>query len=219
MHTLYNLVSGPLVWLAFIVFIGGSIYRIVKMARLAKQKDHVVYEYWSGTHATQSILHWLTPFGSVNWRKNPVLTTVTFAFHISLILVPVFLLAHIVLWKEAFDISWWYIPNGLADWLTLIVIGACFFFAGRRILRPDVKYLTSASDFWILLMIVAPFLTGYWSMHMWPGHKLMHILHILSGEVMLAAIPFTRLSHMLYFVFTRGYIGSEFGAVRHARDW
>ena len=28
MHTLYNFVSGPLAWLAFILFIGGSLYRV-----------------------------------------------------------------------------------------------------------------------------------------------------------------------------------------------
>jgi hypothetical protein len=47
----------------------------------------------------------------------------------------------------------------------------------------------------------------------------MGIIHILSGEIMLVAIPFTRLSHMIFFAFTRGYMGSEFGAVRHAKDW
>jgi hypothetical protein len=36
---------------------------------------------------------------------------------------------------------------------------------------------------------------------------------------MLAAIPFTRLSHALFFLFTRGYMGSEFGAVKNAKDW
>ena len=219
MHTLHNLVSGPLVWLAFIIFIGGSIYKLVTMAKEAKKKDHVVYEYWDGNYAFRSILHWLTPFGTVNWRKNPVLTTVTFAFHISLILVPIFLLAHVLLWKESFDISWWYLPEAVADWMTLIVIFSCVFFAGRRMIRKDVKYLTSSSDYWILAMVAAPFITGYWAHHYWPMHRIMYILHILSGEIMLAAIPFTRLSHMLYFVFTRGYIGSEFGAVRHARDW
>jgi nitrate reductase gamma subunit len=61
--------------------------------------------------------------------------------------------------------------------------------------------------------------TGFWAYHQFPAYRLMFILHMLSGEFVLAAIPFTRLSHMLYAVFTRGYIGSEFGAVRHARDW
>jgi len=41
----------------------------------------------------------------------------------------------------------------------------------------------------------------------------------LSGEVMLAIIPFTKLSHMLFFPITRGYMGSEFGGVRQAKDW
>jgi len=35
----------------------------------------------------------------------------------------------------------------------------------------------------------------------------------------LLVIPWTRLVHMLWFVFTRAYMGSEFGAVRHSRDW
>ena len=47
----------------------------------------------------------------------------------------------------------------------------------------------------------------------------MIILHILSGELWLAAIPFTRLSHMVLAPLSRAYIGSEFGAVRHAKDW
>ena len=43
--------------------------------------------------------------------------------------------------------------------------------------------------------------------------------HIVSGEIMLMAIPFTRLSHMIFSPFTRAYMGSEFGAVRHVKDW
>ncbi|MFP4420698.1 MAG: TmcC family electron transfer complex membrane anchor subunit [Desulfococcaceae bacterium] len=219
MHTLHNLVAGPLAWLAFLVFIGGSIYKLATMAREAKQKDPLVYEYWSTTHAVQSMLHWLTPFGSRNWRINPVLTIVTFAFHVCLILVPIFAFAHIVLWKEAFDVSWMALPEGLTDLMTMVVIFGCVYFLIRRLTKPDVKYLTSRSDFVILAIVGLPFLTGYWASQGWFAYKLVYILHMLTGEIMLAAIPFTRLAHALYFPFTRGYIGSEFGAVRHARDW
>ncbi len=71
----------------------------------------------------------------------------------------------------------------------------------------------------LLLIVAAPFITGFWAYHQWVGAQVATILHMLSGEILLASIPFTRLSHMLFFPFTRGYIGSEFGAVRHARDW
>ena len=67
--------------------------------------------------------------------------------------------------------------------------------------------------------MAVPFVTGFWAFHQWPGFRFMGIAHILSGEIMLVAIPFTRLSHMLFSPFTRGYIGSEFGAIRHVKDW
>ena len=219
MHGLYHFVSGPLVWVAFIIFIGGSIYRLISMALLAKKKDPMVFIYMHPKFALRSIFHWIIPFASVNSRKNPVLTIVTFLFHVCLICVPVFLFAHVILWKEAWNISWWYLSDSTADFMTLIIIGACIFFAVRRITQPEVKFLTSASDFVIIAVVAAPFVTGFWTYHQWVGYNVMGILHILAGEIMLAAIPFTRLSHMLFFPLTRGYMGSEFGAIRKAKDW
>ncbi|HAO22381.1 MAG: nitrate reductase [Desulfobacteraceae bacterium IS3] len=219
MHHIYDFVSGPLVWLSFIIFISGSIYRIATMAMLAKKKDGVVYDYMDSFYALRSIMHWIIPFGSENMKKHPAMTIVTFVFHISLVIAPLFLFAHIALIKEAWDISWGYISDTTADIMTILVIASCVFFMLRRIKLPEVRYLTDTSDYILLAIVAAPFVTGFLAYHQWMGYKLMVILHILSGEVMLAAIPFTRLSHVLFFPFTRGYIGSEFGAVRHAKDW
>jgi nitrate reductase gamma subunit len=82
-----------------------------------------------------------------------------------------------------------------------------------------VKFVTSASDFVILAIVAAPFITGFLAYHQWFAYPGMVIAHIVSGEIMLMAIPFTRLSHMIFAPFTRAYMGSEFGKVRHARDW
>jgi nitrate reductase gamma subunit len=218
-YSLYYLVSGPLVWVAFALFFGGIIYRLVSMARLARKKDIVVYEYMSPYYALRSILHWIVPFGSVNMRKRPVMTIVTFSFHLCLLALPIFLFAHVMLVKESWNVSWLTLPDGAADLMTLIVIGACAFFLIRRLVVPEAKFLTSPSDYLILAIVAAPFITGFWTYHQLIGFKAATILHILSGEIMLAAIPFTRLSHMIFFPFTRGYMGSEFGAIRHAQDW
>jgi nitrate reductase gamma subunit len=107
----------------------------------------------------------------------------------------------------------------LADVMTAIVVLCCVFFAVRRLVRPEVKYVTTASDWIVLLIVALPYLTGFLAYHQIGPYKYMIIGHILSGEVWLAALPFTRLSHMFLTPFTRAYIGSEFGAVRHARDW
>ncbi len=219
MHTIYNFVSGPLAWISFIIFIGGSVYRLISMGILAKKKDPLVFVYMSPKYALRSIIHWIIPFMSENSRKKPILSIVTFLFHVSLICVPLFLFAHVVLWEEAMGVSWWFISDSTADLMTLFVIGACIFFLVRRLVQPEVKFLTSASDFVLLAIVAAPFVTGFWTYHQWIGFRFMGILHIVAGEIMLAVIPFTRLSHMLFFPFTRGYMGSEFGAVRKVKDW
>jgi nitrate reductase gamma subunit len=82
-----------------------------------------------------------------------------------------------------------------------------------------VRYVTSASDYIILAIVAAPFITGFLAYYQWFGYQFFLNLHILTGEIMLVAIPFTRLSHMLFAPLTRAYMGSEFGGVRHAKDW
>jgi nitrate reductase gamma subunit len=219
MHSLYDFVSGPMVWLTFIVFIGGSLYRFVRLMLMVHKKEKFVYSYMSWKYSLRSIAHWIVPFATVNWRRHPVLTIVTFAFHICLILTPIFLLAHVVLIQDAWDVSWWTLPDGLADLMTLIVIAGCVFFLLRRVVTPEVQYVTSASDYVILAIVAAPFISGLLAYYQLFGYQTVVIVHILSGEVMLVAIPFTRLTHMLYAPLTRAYMGSEFGGVRHARDW
>lgn len=219
MHSFYNFVSGPLAWIAFLLFIGGSIFRIGRMLVLVAQKEPFIFTYMSWRYSFRSILHWIVPFATVNWRRQPVLTVVTFAFHLCLLAVPVFLLAHAVLWEDSFGIRWWSLPDTLADTLTVFVILGAVFFLVRRITRPEVRFVTSASDYVILAIVSAPFITGFLAYHQWFAYPLMMGLHVLAGDIMLAAIPFTRLSHMIFSPFTRAYMGSEFGKVRHARDW
>lgn len=219
MHQAYNFVTGPLAWVTFIVFFGGIAFKIVQSYLLARQKDRELLYYFDLKFALRSIINWLIPFRAKAWQLNPVLTVVTFAFHLCLILVPVFLCAHVLLWKESWDISYWYLPAQLADLMTLVVIGACLFFAWRRIVNPAIKFVTTVQDWAVLLLVFIPFLTGFLAYHQIFPYLPMLILHILSAEILLMSIPFTRLSHMFFAWMTRAYIGSEFGKIRKAIDW
>lgn len=220
MYDVYEFVRGPLLWVSLIVFIGGSLYRFISMYALAKKKDALIFTYWSWKYALRSILHWIIPFASTNMRARPVMTIMTFLFHIGLFVAPIFLTAHLVLLDESWGISWPALPDLAADIITLVVIAGAAFFLARRKLLPEVKYVTSESDYAILAIVAAPFITGFLAYHqLIVDYKILLILHILAGEIMLAAIPFTRLSHMIFFPFTRGYMGSEFGGVRTAIDW
>ena len=219
MHSLYNFVSGPLVWLAFIIFIGGCLYRLITLMVLVHKKEKFIYSYMSWKYSLRSIVRWSTPFATENMRRHPAMTIVAYVFHVCLILTPIFLLAHVTLVDESWDLSWWTLPDTLAAIMTLLVIGACVFFLVRRLVNPGVQYVTSASDYILLTIVAAPFITGFLVYYQWFGYQTLLILHILSGEIMLVSIPFTRLSHMLFAPLTRAYMGSEFGGVRHAKDW
>ncbi|MEJ2727609.1 MAG: respiratory nitrate reductase subunit gamma [Deltaproteobacteria bacterium] len=219
MNTLYQFVSGPLAWLAFILFIGGCLYRLISLMVLVHKKEKFIYSYMSLKYSLRSILRWSTPFATENMKMHPGLTIVAFVFHICLIVTPIFLLAHVTLVEEFWNISWWTLPESAAQIMTMAVIAGCVFFLVRRMIRPEVRYVTYASDYVMLAVIATPFITGLIAYYQWFGYQSFMILHILSGEVMLAAIPFTRLSHMLFAPLTRAYMGSEFGGVRHAKDW
>ncbi len=214
----YEIVRGPLAWVALLVFFLGTIYRIVSML-IEARKDKVVYPYMSLKYGLRSLMHWLIPFGSVNMRKRPVMTIVTFVFHICLVLTPILLLAHIILVYESWTIQWWSLPESVADVMSVLVVLACVFFLVRRIVSPEVQNVTYMSDYVLLAVVMLPFLTGFLAYHQLGPYRPMLILHILAGEIMLVAIPFTRLSHMFFFFFTRAYMGSEFGNVRNSRDW
>ena len=219
MIELYNFVSGPLAWIAWAIFILGSIYRLASMYALAKKKDASSLAYMSWPYGLRSIMHWLIPFGTMGWKADPIMTVATFAFHICFILVAVFLSAHVVFWDTAFGITLWRLPTAIGDIISFVVIGACAVFALRRLVLPHVRSVTRTKDWFALGLVALPFITGVLAYHQVGPSLLMTTLHVLSGELLLALIPFTRLSHALFVLFTRAYMGSEFGAVRHARDW
>ncbi len=216
---IYNVVTGPLVWVAFLVFICGSLYRLNGMISLVNKKEKFIWSYMSLKYSLISIAHWIIPFGTASWRMRPVLTIMTFSFHICLLILPLFLSAHVIMVNDAWGISWPTLSDGAADAMTIIVIIGGLFFLSRRLLQRDVRYLSSFSDYILIIIAVMPFISGFIADQQFGDYRFWLVLHILSGEIMLMAIPFTRLTHMIYAIFTRAYLASEFGKVRHAKDW
>jgi nitrate reductase gamma subunit len=214
----YELVRGPLAWVALIIFVGGSLYRIISMLVTGK-KESALYPSTSFKGAVRSIVHGLIPFGSTDMRRQPLFTIVTTGFHLGVIILPLFLLAHTVLWYESWQILWWSLPDLLADLMAIWVILACIYFLVRRWVVPEVKKVTRPVDILILAIILLTFLTGFLAYHQWGPYRPILISHVLAGEILLVAIPFSKLGHMLFFMFSRAYMGAEFGKVLKAREW
>ena len=214
----YELVRGPLAWIALILFVLGCLYRVVYLLYSGK-REPVLDPSENTRNAVRSVLHGLLPFGSAYMRRQPLFTIVSFIFHLCVILLPVFLLAHIVLWYESWEIQWWSLPDLPADLMALWVILACVYFLYRRLTIPEVKQVTRPVDFGLLSIIFLTFLTGFLAYHQWGPYRPILILHIISSEILLVVLPFSKLGHMLLFAFSRAYMGSEFGKHMKARDF
>jgi Pyruvate/2-oxoacid:ferredoxin oxidoreductase delta subunit len=87
----------------------------------------------------------------------------------------------------------------VADVLTLTFLGLVVFFAMRRIILPEINAVSSRSDYLLLTITGAPFLTGFFSTHgvldtLPVLGANMQVIHELSGEAMLitAAVLFCR---------------------------
>ncbi len=213
---IYSFVEGPLLWIAFLIFIIGSLLKAALFFAVSLKKDKIIYQHFSLKYVLATFALWLLPLNR-DVVKNPVFTILAYIFHICLIVVPIWLSGHIALWEESrFEWSWGAIPDGMADWMTLILIGIAVFFLLRRIISADIRLISTCSDYLLLIVTALPFLTGYFLTHGtvdsigFLGDNI-QIIHMLSGELMLILIPFTKLSHFILFFFSRGATGIEFG--------
>ena len=212
----YSFVEGPLLWVAFLTFIVGSLMRAVLFFAIARKMDKIVYQHFSWKYVLSTFGRWLLPLNK-SVAKNPFFTISGYLFHICLIAVPLWLSGHITLWEESrFEFSWWSMPDGLADWMTLVFLAIALFFLLRRIFSADIRLLSTFLDYLLLVVAALPFMTGYFLMHgtldgigFLGDHML--LIHILTGEILLILIPFTKLSHFILFFFSRGATAIEFG--------
>ncbi len=215
---MYEFTRGPLVWIAFAILTVGTVYRLFTVIVKAK-KDKVVHPYMKWKFGLRSILHWSIPFGSRNMRMRPSFTIVSFLFHICLLLTPILTLGHVALWKESWGVSWWTLPSWLSVWMTVMVVLAAIMFFMRRIADPTVRLVSTWGDFVLVALVAAPFVTGLMAHFQVGDYDTVIMIHMWSGAIWLAMIPFTRIAHMLFFPLTRAYMGCEFGYVRNSKDW
>ncbi len=218
MQQIYLFISGPLLWLSFGIFFVGLAYRVVNYVRgLDWQLDRVAYQAHPALGikgALRSIIHWLVPYYSVGWRAKPLYTFVFFLFHIGLVgdaAVPGGPRGHLqgALGGELAD----HVhgdgryPDHRGDGHR----GDDCHPAPRPPRGPDRHYLY---DYFLIVVSVTPFVTGFLAVHQAAEYDLWLIAHVLSGELLLVLIPATKLWHVVGFFLSRGQIGADFGIKR-----
>jgi len=190
---------GPVFRFAFVLMVLGLlrhvIMTIVGLIMTLRRAGDQVIPYKAVFKAT---LQWLLPVGKLGNRLSYSITSV--AFHIGLMLTPVFLLPHIELWKHGLGISWPSLPHIAADILTLVTIAAAVGLLIGRLGSRDSRRISRAQDILLPVVIAIPFVTGFLAMHpAWNpiDYNVVMFVHVMSANLIFISIPFTKLGHIV----------------------
>jgi nitrate reductase gamma subunit len=93
----------------------------------------------------------------------------------------------------------------------LITILALIAMLIDRLVNPVKRLISTFGDYLAWTLSILPLLTGYMAYHhLVEPYALILALHILSAELLLALLPFTRLVHAMTIFISRWYTGSQF---------
>ena len=164
--------------------------------------------------AIRSILAFVIPFANHSWRAKPGFTIMFFVFHIGLLGVPLFLEGHAVILMERFGVSWPTMSMASANFWTVAMLVAAMCMIIRRIILPEVRILTDAKDWFVMIVSIAPFITGYFVVNEIGDYNFWLLTHIISGLAWIVLLPFTKLFHAVGFFWTRAQLGMDYGIKR-----
>ncbi|GBC59712.1 hypothetical protein DENIS_0653 [Desulfonema ishimotonii] len=232
---MYDFLIGPMLAISLVVFLAGISYRIRQFYALSEevkidyeglpqsiQKSvaaRETNEYVRINSARDILLKWKLRLKQTLLGKAPFFSAITIVFHTLLIVLPLVTVAHSILLDNYFSISLptWSEPT--VDTLTFVFILLFAFFFLRRIFVARVRSVTTYRDYIALFATGLPFITGYMAFHHMFDYQILLYTHIICGELMLIAIPFTKLAHMPFFVLSRFLIRNELTIGSGTRKW
>lgn len=220
------LIRGPMVWIALIVFILGTAAQILQFFLLSRKttRPFTMFDPMCVKRGGKPSLHERMGNMARYFRKTvfatyPLTMTVSTVFHVCLILLPLFVLGHNQLIELSTGRRLPSFPERLSDSLTLVVLLCCIFFLVRRVVLARMRAISSLADYLVLALVIVSFSSGYLAYHQIFNYQSTITIHMLSGELMLMAIPFTKLTHMIFFFFNRFMVINEHTLGRGERVW
>ncbi|MBN1652757.1 MAG: hypothetical protein JXA30_03185 [Deltaproteobacteria bacterium] len=133
-------------------------------------------------------------------------TVLSVAFHVGLILVPIFYLGHIRLWRSGLGFGWPALPGPVADVLSLITIVSAMLLLAARAWWKESRAISKAQDWLLPPLIAIAFLSGYLLAH--PAQNpfdfsITMFVHVWVGDLLLLITPFTKIVHCTLLPFSQ----------------
>jgi nitrate reductase gamma subunit len=145
-------------------------------------------------------------------KRAPLTYLGGYVFHLGMAIAVFFFVPHIELIRGLVGLSWSGLPNLFVDVATIAAILAMLALLGSRLVDPVKRLLTGTGDWLAWALTFVPLVTGFAAYHhLFENYTLTLALHILAVELLLVALPFTKLFHAFGLFLARWYNGEISG--------
>ncbi len=216
-NSVLEFARGPFFYAALLIFVAGMIYRLVSVIGLGWSKDHVPAKGSKTGGVVISFLKGILIWPFIPWVKNtfsrnPLIYIGGGLFHLGLFVVIFLGAAHMLAWKSLLGFGWATLPLPIVDWLAAVGIVGMLILLINRIINPVLKLISGPAEYLAWLFVFLPMITGYaLTHHLGPRYEVMYSFHMISVDVLLIWIPLSRISHFIFYFFSRAIHGQEFG--------
>ena len=208
---LLNFARGPGLMLALVVLVLGIFWRIIGILAMRRPLE------LSRARVPHAWLWGIKAFFSHLWPRKAyrsrVLhwTVISYAFHIGLFVIVFGFVPHI-LFMSLTGMSWPGLPSGVVIFAGFVTFLSLILLLVHRLASPVLRGISGLDDYLSWALVTLPVLTGLAAFyHLVEPYPMLLAVHVLSVDLLLLCLPFTKLAHTGLIFFSRAMSGAFFG--------
>lgn len=193
------------------LFLLGMLWRLIEIYTLGRKQDLAPARNAPGASGWHTIARRsMPPHGML--KRSPISYVGGYIFHVGLFIAVFFFAPHIKLVESLLGLSWPGLPSQVIDAVTVVTLATMLLVLFDRINNPVKRFLSTFGDYFAWALTFLPLLTGFLAVkHLVLPYTTMLAIHILSVELLLVALPFTKLIHVFTLFASRWYNGDISG--------
>ncbi|MGC2458067.1 MAG: hypothetical protein WA435_08725 [Gallionellaceae bacterium] len=193
------------------IFALGTLWRLFEIYSLGRKPDLAVPRHRAGASGLHTMFRRSVPPPGM-FKRSAISYVAGYVFHIGLFVIVFLFAQHIKLIQGLTGLSWPGLPAQFIDATAVVTLATMLLVLVERINQPVKRFLSTFEDYAAWALTFLPVLTGYLAArHLLLPYTLMLALHILSVELLLIFLPFTKLMHVFTLWGSRWYNGDVNG--------
>ena len=204
-------VRGPAFDVATIIMCAGIVVRLMEILLLGRKRNLAEQRGSELAGGFGTILRRMLPDAGTFKRSS--FTVITgWVFHVGLFVVIFLFVPHILVFEEVTGLSWAGLPSNIVDAVTVVTIATLVAVLVYRLIDPVQRMLSEFGDYLAWAVTILPLVTGWLAFHrVGAAPPMLVAIHILSVEVLMVLLPFTKLAHAFTLWMARWYNGAIAG--------